>query len=43
MGAGLGFQQDRWNARVSVHTQDVGNFGDAVILTAGIGYQFGAF
>jgi len=43
MGAGLGFQQDRWNARVNIHTQDVGNFSDAVVLTAGVGYQFGAF
>jgi hypothetical protein len=43
MGAGLGFQQDRWNARVNIHTQDLGNFSDAVIVTAGIGYQFGTF
>jgi hypothetical protein len=43
MGVGLGFQQDRWNARVNVHTQDVGSFSDAVVITAGIGYQFGAF
>jgi len=41
LGAGIGFQQDRWNARVSIHTQDVGNFGDAFMMTAGIGYEFG--
>jgi hypothetical protein len=42
MGAGLGYQQDRWNVRLNVHTQDVGNFSDAVVITTGIGYQFGA-
>jgi len=41
LGAGIGFQQDRWNARVNIHTQDVGNFGDAFMMTAGIGYEFG--
>jgi hypothetical protein len=40
MGAGIGIQQSQWNARVSVHTQDVGNFGNAMIITGGIGYQF---
>ena len=40
MGAGLGYQQDRWNVRLNVHTQDVGNFSDAVVITTGIGYQF---
>jgi hypothetical protein len=40
MGAGLGFQQDRWSARVSIHTQDVGNFGNAFVMSGGIGYQF---
>jgi hypothetical protein len=43
MGAGVGYQEDRWNARVSVHTQDVGNFGSAMTITGGIGYQFAAF
>jgi len=43
MGLGLGYQEDRWNARVSVHTQDVGNFGSAFTITGGIGYQFSSF
>jgi len=43
MGIGVGYQEDRWNARVSVHTQDVGNFGNAFVMTGGIGYQFSAF
>jgi len=43
MGVGVGLQQDRWNVRVNVHSQDVGNFGSAVVLTGGIGYQFAAF
>jgi len=43
MGAGVGYQEDRWNARVSLHTQDVGNFGSALTITGGIGYQFAAF
>jgi hypothetical protein len=40
LGAGLGFQQDRWNVRVSVHTQDVGNFANAFMMSGGVGYQF---
>src|SRR5216684_1442618 len=40
MGAGIGYQQSEWNARVNVHTQDVGNFGNAMMITGGIGYQF---
>jgi hypothetical protein len=40
MGAGIGLQQSQWNARVSVHTQDVSNFGNAMMITGGIGYQF---
>jgi hypothetical protein len=43
LGAGIGFQEDRWNARVSVHSQDVGNFGSAFVITGGIGYQFASF
>jgi hypothetical protein len=43
MGVGLGYQQERWSARLSVHTQDVGNFSDAVVITTGVGYQFGTF
>ena len=41
LGAGIGFQQDRWNVRVNIHTQDVGNFGDAFMMSGGIGYEFG--
>jgi len=26
---------------VNVHTQDVGNFGNAFMMTGGIGYEFG--
>jgi hypothetical protein len=40
LGAGLGYQQDRWNARVNLHSQDVGNFGSAFVISGGIGYQF---
>jgi hypothetical protein len=40
MGAGIGFQQDRWNVRVALHTQDVSNFGSAFLMSAGLGYQF---
>jgi len=43
LGAGVGYQEDRWNARVSIHTQDVGNFGNAFTITGGIGYQFSSF
>jgi hypothetical protein len=42
MGAGLGYQQDRWNVRLNVHTQDIGSFSDAIVITTGIGYQFAA-
>jgi hypothetical protein len=40
LGAGIGFQQERWNVRVNIHTQDVGNFGNAFMMTGGIGYEF---
>ena len=43
LGAGIGYQQDRWSARVNLHSQDVGNFGSALIITGGIGYQFASF
>jgi hypothetical protein len=43
VGAGLGYQWKEWSARVNVHTHDVGNFGDAVMLTGGVGYQFAGF
>jgi hypothetical protein len=41
LGAGIGFQQDRWNVRMNIHTQDVGSFGNALMMTGGIGYEFG--
>jgi hypothetical protein len=40
MGAGIGYQQSQWSARVNLHSQDVGNFGSAMMITGGIGYQF---
>jgi hypothetical protein len=43
MGAGIGYQQSQWSARVSVHTQDVGSFGNAMMITGGLGYQFAGF
>jgi hypothetical protein len=39
-GIGLGWQMKQWNARVSLHSQDFGNFGDAMMITAGVGYQW---
>jgi hypothetical protein len=41
-GVGVGIQQNQWNARVSMHSQDFGNFGSAMMISGGIGYQFGA-
>ena len=43
LGVGVGYQQDRWNARVNIHSQDVGNFGSAMIISGGIGYHFASF
>jgi hypothetical protein len=40
MGVGVGYTYEKWSARVNVHSHDVGNFGDAVMISAGIGYQF---
>jgi len=40
MGAGIGYQQNQWSARVNIHTQDVSNFGSAMMMTGSIGYQF---
>lgn len=40
LGAGIGYQQSQWSARVNVHTQDVGSFGNAMMITGGVGYQF---
>jgi len=33
----------QWNARVNLHSQDVGHFGDALDDHAGVGYQFAGF
>ena len=43
LGVGVGYQQDRWNARVNIHSQDIGNFGSAMIISGGIGYHFASF
>ena len=40
LGVGLGFQQERWNVRMNIHTQDVSNFGNAFMMSGGIGYEF---
>ena len=42
-GVGLGWQMKQWNARVNLHSHDFGHFGDAVMVSAGIGYQFAGF
>jgi hypothetical protein len=42
-GVGIGWQMKQWNARVNVHTHDVGNFGDLMVVSAGVGYQFAGF
>ena len=41
LGAGVGYQWNQWNFRVNVHAHDVGNFGDFVVVSGGVGYQFG--
>jgi len=43
LGVGIGYQEDRWNVRVNMHTQDVGSFGNALMLSGGLGYQFAGF
>ena len=43
IGAGVGYQWNQWNARLNVHSHDMGNFGDAIMVTGGIGYQFAGF
>src|SRR5713101_7114019 len=43
IGAGVGYQWNQWSARLNVHSQDLGNFGDAVMVTGGVGYQFAGF
>ncbi len=42
-GVGIGWAMKQWNARVNVHSQDFGNFGDFIMVTAGVGYQFMGF
>jgi hypothetical protein len=43
LGVGVGYQMKQWNARVNLHSQSVGNFGDTMMMTAGVGYQFAGF
>jgi hypothetical protein len=42
-GLGIGYAMKQWNARVNVHSHDVGSFGDSIMVTAGVGYQFAGF
>src|SRR5437762_541998 len=42
-GIGVGYAMKQWNARINVHTQSVGDFADALMITAGVGYQFAGF
>lgn len=42
-GLGVGWQMKQWNARVNLHSHDFGHFGDAIMMSAGIGYQFAGF
>ncbi len=42
-GVGVGYAMKQWNARVNLHSQDVGHFGDLLMITAGVGYQFAGF
>jgi hypothetical protein len=41
LGAGVGYQWNQWNFRVNIHSHDVGNIGDALMVSGGVGYQFG--
>ena len=43
MGVGAGYQQGQWSARVNVHTQDVGSFGNAMMFSGGLSFQFAGF
>jgi hypothetical protein len=40
MGVGVGYQMKQWNVRINLHSQDVGNFGDLLVMSGGVGYQF---
>ena len=43
VGAGVGYQWNQWNARLNIHSHDMGSFGDSLMVTGGIGYQFAGF
>jgi len=42
-GVGIGYAMKEWNARVSLHSHDVGHFGDSLMVSAGVGYTFAGF
>jgi hypothetical protein len=42
-GVGAGWAMKQWNVRVNLHSHDFGHFGDAIMITAGAGYQFAGF
>jgi hypothetical protein len=43
VGGGIGYQWNEWNARLNIHAHDVGNFGDLLMVSGGVGYQFAGF
>ena len=43
MGLGAGYQWNQWSFRANLHSQDIGNFGDSIMVTGGVGYQFAGF
>jgi len=43
VGAGVGYAWNQWSARVNIHSHDMGHFGDALMVTGGVGYQFAGF
>jgi len=43
IGAGVGYQWKEWNFRLNLHSHDVGNFGDLLVVSGGVGYQFAGF
>jgi hypothetical protein len=40
IGAGVGYQWNEWNFRLNLHSHDIGNFGDLLVVSGGVGYQF---
>jgi hypothetical protein len=42
-GVGVGYAWNQWSARVNLHGHDLGHFGDSLMVTGGIGYQFAGF